>query len=53
MAKRSSNEFLAAWMILFAVILVGGLIWVIARETTLAWLVFIGCGRRAPRRPAT
>ena len=42
MAKRSSNEFLAAWMILFAVILVGGLIWVIASETTLAWLVFIG-----------
>ena len=30
MAKRSSNEFLAAWMILFALILVGGLIWVIA-----------------------
>jgi len=42
MAKRSSNEFLAAWMILFALVLVGGLIWVIARETTLAWLVFIG-----------
>ena len=49
MAKRSSNEFLAAWMILFAVILVGGLIWVIARESTLAWLVFIGAGRRTPR----
>ncbi len=41
MAKRSSNEFLAAWMILFALILVGGLIWVILAESTLAWLVFI------------
>jgi hypothetical protein len=42
MAKRTSNEFLAAWMIGFAVVMVVGLIWVIVAESTLAWLVFVG-----------
>ena len=53
MAKRSSNEFLAAWMILFAVVLVGAADLGDRRRVDARLDRVHRCGRGAPRRPAT